>query len=354
MRLTRRLAAANLLALVIVGCQAAAPAAAPPAAPAAANNGAAAPTAASAAAAAAAAGNCGTTKDVRIAVVTHGQATSNFWAVVQNGVKQAQKDLCINVEYSSPETFDVVRMGELIDAAVAKKPDGLVVSIPDADALGSHIKKAVDAGIPVVSMNSGSDVFQKFGVLTHVGSDEGVAGLAGGRRLGGLGVKNAICVNDEVGNTALDTRCAGFTKGLADTGATMKVLAAPTGDPIGVQNAVAAALQADSTIDGVVTMGPDGAVPTLKAIKAANRLPQVKMATFDLGPDTLQAVQSGDIQFAIDQQQYLQGYLPVLLLMLYKQYLLMPGGGQAILSGPNFVTKDTAATVLSLAQNGIR
>jgi simple sugar transport system substrate-binding protein len=346
MRMTRRLFAANLLALLIVSCQAAAPAAPPTAAPAA--------PAAAAPAAAGANGGCSVTKDVRIAVVTHGQATSNFWAVVQNGVRQAQKDLCITVEYSSPETFDMVRMGELIDAAVAKKPDGLVVSLPDASALGPHIKKAVDAGIPVVSMNSGSDVFQKFGILTHVGSDEAVAGMAGGRRLGTLGVKNAICVNDEVGNAALDTRCEGFTKGLAESGAKMKVLAAPTGDPVGVQNAVAAALQADSSIDGVVTMGPDGAVPTLKAIKAADRLSTVKMATFDLGPDTLTAVQNGEIQFAIDQQQFLQGYLPVLLLMLYKQYLLMPGGGQPILSGPNFVTKDTAATVLNLSKNGIR
>jgi simple sugar transport system substrate-binding protein len=293
-------------------------------------------------------------KDVRIVVVTHGQATSNFWAVVQNGVRQAQKDLCVNVEYNSPETFDMVRMGELIDAAVASKPDGLVVSIPDPSALGPHIKKAVDAGIPVVSMNSGGDVFQQFGILTHVGSDEAVAGLAGGRRLGAMGVKNAICVNDEVGNAALDTRCDGLTKGLAESGGKMKVLAAPTGDPVGVQNAVAASLQADPTIDGVVTMGPDGAVPTLKALKAAERLPQVKFATFDLGPDTLQALESGDMQFAIDQQQFLQGYLPIVFLMLYKQYLLMPGGGQAILSGPNFVTKDTAASVLALSQQGIR
>jgi simple sugar transport system substrate-binding protein len=343
MKVTRRLAAVNLLALVIAGCQAVAPAA-PTAAPA----------APAAAAAPAGSAGCSSTKDVHIAVVTHGQPSSNFWAVVQNGVKQAQKDLCINVDYSAPETFDMVRMGELIDAAVAKKPDGLVVSIPDASALGPHIQKAVDAGIPVVSMNSGSDVFQKFGVLTHVGSDESVAGLAGGRRLGSLGVKNAICVNDEVGNAALDTRCDGFTKGLVESGAKMKVLAAPTGDPVGVQNAVAAALQSDPTIDGVVTMGPDGAAPTLKAIKAANRLPQIKMATFDLGPDTLAAVQAGEIQFAIDQQQYLQGYLPVLLLMLYKQYLLMPGGGQPILSGPNFVTKDTASTVLNLSKSGIR
>src|SRR5438093_2084904 len=301
-----------------------------------------------------AAADCPTMKPVRIVVVTHGQATSNFWAVVQNGVRQAQKDLCITVEYNSPETFDMVRMGELIDAAVASKPDGLVVSLPDASALGPHIKKAVDAGIPVISMNSGSDVFQQFGILTHVGSDEAVAGFAGGKRLGELGVKNAICVNDEVGNAALDTRCDGFAKGLAESGGVMKTLAAPTGDPIGVQNAVAARLQADPGIDGVVTMGPDGAVPTLKAIKAANGLPRIKMATFDLGPDTLTALQAGEMQFAIDQQQFLQGYLPVVFLMLYKEYLLMPGGGQPILSGPNFVTKDTAATVLALSQQGIR
>jgi simple sugar transport system substrate-binding protein len=293
-------------------------------------------------------------QDIRIAFVTHGQNTSRFWTVVENGVRAGEAQMGVTVDYSSPDTFDMVRMAELIDAAVATNPDGLVISIPDADALRGSIEAAVAAGIPVISMNSGSDVFQDLGILTHVGSDEAVAGLAAGRRMGELGVTNAICVNDEVGNAALDIRCDSTAEGLAESGGKMEMLAAPTGDPTGVQNAVAARLQADPTIDGVITMGPDGATPTLAAIKEANMLPQVKMATFDLGADTLNALKAGEMQFAIDQQQFLQGYLPIVFLTLYNQYLLMPGGGQPVLSGPNFVTAETADAVLSLSEQGIR
>jgi simple sugar transport system substrate-binding protein len=289
-----------------------------------------------------------------IAVVTHGEATSTFWTVVQKGVEQAEKDLCVDVTYTGLETFDTIRMAQNIDGAVATAPDGLVVSIPDPDALGASIRAAVDAGIPVVSMNSGAGVWHELGIRTHVGSDESVAGLAGGQRLGALGATNVICINDEVGNIALDQRCDGFAKGLAETGGSLTVLPAATGDPIGLQNAVAAALQADPSIDGLVAQGPDTAAPALKALKEANALPQVKMATFDLGPDTLKSIQDGDILFAIDQQQFLQGYLPIVFLMLNKEYQLMPGGGQPVLSGPNFVTKDNAAEVMTLSEQGIR
>jgi simple sugar transport system substrate-binding protein len=293
-------------------------------------------------------------KDVRIAFITHGQATSRFWSVVENGVRTAAADLGVTVDYASPETYDMVRMAQLIEGAIASQPDGLAVSIPDADALRGAIEAAVAAGIPVVSLNSGSDVFQSMGIRTHIGSDERVAGLAAGARLASLGVTNAICVNDEVGNAALDIRCSSAAEALADAGASMSELAAPTGDPIGVQNAVAARLQADETIDGVLTMGPDGAAPTLIAIKEAGRLDSITMATFDLGADTLRALEAGEMAFAIDQQQFLQGYLPVVFLALHKEYLLMPGGGQAVLSGPNFVTGETAGEVLDLAEQGIR
>jgi simple sugar transport system substrate-binding protein len=295
-----------------------------------------------------------TSPKAKIAMVTHGEATSTFWTVVQAGAEQAAKDLCVDVAYTGLETYDTIRMAQNIDAAVATKPDGLVVSIPDPDALGDSIKAAVAAGIPVVSMNSGADVWQSLGIKTHVGSDESVAGLQGGQRLGALGATNVLCINDEVGNIALDQRCTGFADGLKDTGGKLTVLPAATGDPIGLQNAIAAALQADPTVDGIVAQGPDTAGPALKALKDADALSHVKLVTFDLGPDTLNAILAGDIQFAIDQQQYLQGYLPIVFLMLNKEYLLMPGGGQPILSGPNFVTKDNAAQVLSLSEQGIR
>src|SRR5690606_14110148 len=145
--------------------------------------------------------------DLRFVVVSHGQAADPFWSVVKNGVDEAASELGVSVEYRAPTTFNMVEMAQLIDAAVASQPDGLVVSIPDAAALGDSIRNAVAAGIPVVSMNSGSDVREELGVAVHVGQTEYEAGLGGGKRMKEAGVTKAICVNQEVGNVALDLRC---------------------------------------------------------------------------------------------------------------------------------------------------
>ena len=141
------------------------------------------------------AANAAQADDVSIIVVSHGQANDPFWSVVKNGVSQAAEDMDVDVDYRAPETFDMVAMAQLIDAAVNQEPDGLVVSIPDADALGDAIKKAVDAGIPVVSMNSGSDVSKGLGAALHVGQEEYDAGKAGGEKLAALGGKKGLCVN---------------------------------------------------------------------------------------------------------------------------------------------------------------
>jgi simple sugar transport system substrate-binding protein len=152
-------------------------------------------------------------KKPHIIVVTHGQVSDSFWLVVKNGVDQAAKDTGAQVDYRAPEKFDMVAMAQLIDAAVASKPDGLVVSIPDADALGKPIQAAVKAGIPVISMNSGSDVSKKLGCLMHVGQEEYDAGKGAGERMKAEGVKKGVCLNQEVGNVALDLRAKGFKDG---------------------------------------------------------------------------------------------------------------------------------------------
>src|SRR6266550_1560391 len=132
-------------------------------------------------------------------VVTHGQPSDPFWSVFKKGVDQGAKDMGVHIQYEAPATFDMVAMAHLIDAAVASKPDGLVVTIPDATALGPSIQRAIAAGIPVISINSGSDVAQKLGVLVHVGQTEFEAGFGGGQRMAAAGVKHALCVNQEVG-----------------------------------------------------------------------------------------------------------------------------------------------------------
>ncbi len=291
--------------------------------------------------------------DIKLAVVTHGQGSDPFWSVVKNGVDQASKDVGVGTTYDAPPTFDMVAMSQLIDAQVAKKPDGLIVSIPDASALGKSIKSAVAAGIPVISINSGSDVFQSLGVLAHVGQTEYEAGLQGGARMGAAGVVNGLCVNQEVGNAALDLRAKGFNDGLAKTGGKSKVLSVDLKNPTDTQQKIATEIGRTS-YDGILTLGPTGASPAIQALTQTGKLGKVKLGTFDLSPDALSAIDKGDMLFAIDQQQFLQGYLPVLFFTLYKQYLLMPGGGGVILTGPGFVLKDTAAKVLDLSKRGIR
>lgn len=286
---------------------------------------------------------------VDIIVVSHGQANDPFWSVVKNGAERAAKDTGANVSYRAPEIFDMVAMSQLIDAAVNQEPDGLIVSIPDGDALGPSIRRAVAAGIPVISMNSGSDVSRKLGALLHVGQEESDAGKAAGEALAASGGKKGLCINHEVGNVALDQRCAGFAEGF---GGNVTVLPT-TNDPSEIEAKVKAALESDPDVDTLIALGAALAgEPAVAAVKAIGRTGDVQIASFDLSASFLESVANGDATFAIDQQQYLQGYLPVGFLALHAQYGLMPGGN--VPSGPNLITAEKAGQVVDLSAKGIR
>src|SRR6266446_43755 len=303
-----------------------------------------------------ASGSCPASRaNLKFYVVTHGQASDPFWSVVKKGVDQGAHDMCVTAIYEAPAsaTFDVVAMSHLIDTAVAAHPDGLVVSIPDPNALGPSIKAAVAAGIPVISINSGSDVAKSLGVLVHIGQTEEQAGIGGGEKMGAAGVKHALCVNQEVGNAALTLRCQGFAKGLAETGGTVKVIGVNLSNPTQTQQTVEAALQHDPTIDGILTLGPTGATPTIKALQDLNKLGQIKLATFDLSSDVLNAIKAGQMLFAIDQQQYLQGYLPIVLLTLYKTNLNTIANS-ILQTGPGFVVSSNVSQVTQLTAAGTR
>jgi len=294
--------------------------------------------------------------DIKIEVVTHGQAIDGFWGVVRNGVKAGAADMGVTVNYNAPaQESDMPGMSSLIDAAVAKKPTGLVVSIPNPDALSPSIKKAIDAGIPVVSMNSGSDVFKSLGILAHVGQTELQAGIGAGERFKAAGAKNVVCFNQEVGNQALTLRCNGLFQGMGLTDPSKgKVLTGKISDPTGMQATIAAAIQSDPTIDGILTLGPSVAGPALAAVTASGK--PIHLATFDLSADVLTAIKDGKMDFAIDQQQFLQGYLPIVILTNYAETRNLPTGDGTglIMTGPGFVTKDNAADVIALAAKGLR
>ena len=296
-------------------------------------------------------GGDGARADIEIAVVTHGQASDPFWSVVKNGVDQAAADLGVTVTYDAPQEFDMVALSQMIEAAVADAPDGIVISNPDPDALGGAIQAAHDAGIPILSINSGSDAFQDLGLLTHIGQTEFEAGVGAGERMAEAGVTNTLCINQEVGNTALDLRCEGFAEGLG--GVPSEMIVVDLTDPTAAQAAVEAALDENPDVDGILTLGPTGADPTLAALEASGR-DDVQMATFDLSESVLTAIDEGRMLFAIDQQQFLQGYLGVQTMTLFVQYGLLPGGGEVLRTGPGFVTQETAAQVIDLSAEGIR
>jgi simple sugar transport system substrate-binding protein len=306
--------------------------------------------AAAAALAAAITSGTAAAQNLEFIVVTHGQAASAFWSVAKRGVDDADADFDdVDVTYQAPEGFNMVQMAQIIDAAVAAQPDGLVVSIPDAESLGDSIRNAVASGIPVISMNSGSDVRKGLGVMVHVGQTEYEAGLGGGERWKDEGMTKAACVNVEVGNVALDLRCEGFAEGL---GQEVEVIPVQIGDPTAMRNAVSAYISSHPDLEGLFVLGQDGAMPTLEAVEEAEKLGQIKVATFDLSDEILIAIDEGKMDFAIDQQQYMQGYLPIVLLRLYNKTGVMPGAD--VLTGPGFVTKENAADVIGWAKDGVR
>lgn len=284
-----------------------------------------------------------------ILMVTHGQASDPFWSIVKNGAMQAAKDTGVKVEYRAPETFDMVVMSKLIDAAVNQKPAGLVISNPDPDALGPAIKRAVAAGIPVVSMNSGIGAVEKLGIAFHVGQEELSAGRIVGAELKKRGGTKVLCVNQEVGNAALDQRCKGVTEGFAGP-----VVVLPTSaDPAEIESKIRAALSSDASIN--VVLGLSAPLVGERAVAAVQGLglgAKVKVASYDLSANFLKAVAEGKAEFAVDQQPYLQGYVPVSSLALKARYGTLPAGN--VPSGPSFVTKATAAQVIGLSAKGIR
>src|SRR5919202_780159 len=287
-------------------------------------------------------------RNLTIAMVTHG-AGDTFWAVVKKGAEQAAKDMGVKLNYSESNN-DPQKKAQLIDAGITSKVDGLAVSAPNPSAIKGELQKAKQAGIPIITLNSGADVFQQLGAITHVGQDETIACRAAGQRIKQLGGKKVLCIIHEQGNIGLNQRCDGAKQGFGGTVDNLQVKG--TADLSTTQAEIKSKLQADKSYNFVLALNPDIATTAATAIKAANS--QAKLATFDLSGDVVKAIQAGTIQFAVDQQQYLQGYLPVVFLTLFNTNANTVGGGQPVLTGPGFVDKSNASTVAKLASEGTR
>jgi simple sugar transport system substrate-binding protein len=292
-------------------------------------------------------GGGGADGDLSFSVITHGGTGDAFWDVVQNGVEAAGKDLGVSVDYQ--RDGDPQRQAQLIDAAVNQDVDGIVVSMANPDALQDSVEAAVEAGIPVVTINSGGERSAEFGAIGHVGQDETVAGQGAGRQLAASGATKVLCVVHEAGNIGLEHRCSGASQGL---GSQVTPVQVDVNDLQGAQSTITSQLQSDPTIDAVLTLNSAVAAVAVAATQDAGS--EAKIATFDLNQDVITGIQDGDIAFAVDQQQYEQGYLPIVMLKLYAENLNTVGGGQPILTGPGIVDSSNVDQIADLASAGTR
>ena len=292
-------------------------------------------------------------KKVSINMVTHGQATDPFWSVVSNGAKDAAKELGIDFFYQSPQSFDMITMSQIIDAVVSTNPDGIIVSVPDIAALKKSILSASKKGIPIIVINAGSEIAEKVDILTYVGQSEYEAGVKAAEELIKYKITTVLCVNHEIGNISLDKREQGFRKVLKENNIIVKTIPIDASDPLEARETIRAYLSINNNIDGILTLGPLGAIPIMNLLKDIDHEKNIKLATFDFTPEIIDGIMNSQIVFALDQQQYLQGYLPVMLMNLYITNKNTPAY-KKLETGPSIINIKNAQDVLALSKKGKR
>jgi simple sugar transport system substrate-binding protein len=293
-----------------------------------------------------AAGNVANTPRMKVAFITHAKQGDTFWDLVRKGAEAAAAKDNVELQYSgAPEGPD---QANLVQTAIDQKVDGIAVTLAKPDAMQANVKKAADGGIPVVALNGGIESWKQAGALGYFGQDERIAGQAAGDRLTQLGAKKALCVIQEQGHVGLEARCQGVKDKFPNT----KNIYITGTDIPGSQTTMTSSLQQDKAIDYVVTLGAPFALAAVKSVKDAGS--SAKIGTFDTNADLVKGIKDGSVQWAVDQQPYLQGYLAVDSLWLYKTNGNTIGGGQATLTGPAFIDKDNVAAVEKFAAAGTR
>ena len=306
----------------------------------------------------------------RYVLVSHAPDSDSWWNTIKNAIKEADQDFGVHTDYRNPPSGDLADMARIVEQAAARNYNGVICSIADFDVLKKPIKAVTAKKIPLITINSGTTKqSESLGAIMHVGQPEYDAGKGAGERAKAAGVKSFLCVNHYATNPASFDRCKGFAEAI---GADFRASTIDTGDdPTTVESKVSAYLRNNPNTQAILTLGPSSAHPTLKAVDKMGLKGKVFFATFDLSPEISAGIKDGTIAFAIDQQPYLQGYIPVAVLALMKEkkskdlptvmaalkdnpkakkrfdeYGLAPVyGPRHISSGPGFVTKDNISKV---------
>jgi len=292
------------------------------------------------------AGQANTPRKV-VAMITHEVPGDSFWDLIRKGAQAAADKDNIELRYSNDP--EAPNQANLVQTAIDTKVDGIALTLAKPDAVAPAVKAAEAAGIPVVAFNSGFDNWKQLGVKEYFGQDERLAGVTAGEKLTTDGAKKALCVIQEQGQVALEARCAGVTQGFKGQ---TELLNVNSKDMPSVEATITAKLQQDPAIDHVVTLGAPIALAAVQSVGNANS--QAKIVTFDTNAALVDAIKNGQVQWAVDQQPFLQGYLAVDSLWLYLTNKNLIGGGQATLTGPSFIDSSNIDAVAELAKQGTR
>ena len=278
-----------------------------------------------------------TAQDLSYVLVSHAPDSDSWWNTIKNGIALAGDQMGVSVEYRNPPTGDLADMARIIEQAATAGPNGIITTLSDPDVLSGPIQAAVDSGIDVIIMNSGTpDQAREVGALMYVGQPEYDAGFAAGQRAKGDGVGSFLCVNHYISSPSSSERCQGFADGLGVELGNQMIDSGQ--DPAEIKNKVLAYLSANPETDAILTLGPTSADPTLLALDENGMAGDIYFGTFDLGEKIVEGIKAGVINWGIDQQPFLQAYLPVVVLTNYHRYGVLPGNN--INSGPGFVTAD--------------
>jgi simple sugar transport system substrate-binding protein len=287
------------------------------------------------------------TPRMTVAMITHEVPGDSFWDLIRKGAEAAAKKDNIELRYSNDP--EAPNQANLVQAAIDSGVDGIAVTLAKPDAMAPAVKAAMDKGIPVVAFNSGFDNFKGMGVQEYFGQDEKLAGIAAGERLNADGAKKVVCIIQEQGQVALESRCAGVKEGF---GGQTEILNVNSKDMPSVEATITAKMQQDPTVDTFVALGAPIALTAVQS--KANAGSNANITTFDTNAALVDSIQNGDVQWAVDQQPFLQGYLAIDSLWLYLSNKNLIGGGQATLTGPSFIDKSNIDAVAELAKGGTR
>jgi simple sugar transport system substrate-binding protein len=283
------------------------------------------------------------------AMITHAAPGDTFWDIIRAGASAASAKDNITLKYSNNQ--DPTQQAQLIQDAINSHVNGIAVTDPDPAAICPSIQKARAAGIPVVMFNAGVLNWQQCGGMEYFGQDEAIAGVAAGKRLAAAGAKNVLCVLQTQGQVQLEARCSGVKQGLGSEGTMSKLYVNGT-DSSAVLSSITAELTRNKSIDAVITLGAPIALIAIQAIQSAKS--STKLYTFDTNAAEIAKIKSGAVQWAVDQQPYLQGYESVDSLWLYLTNANVLGGGQTVLTGPSFIDSSNVAQVATYAARGTR